>query len=76
MDIALKEPFDRLPKLGIYFAIHLRATQESRTPENIEIVARINELKSPCCAILSYAHLSRLGKHPPLATSIWVMIVN
>ena len=71
MDIALKEPFDRPPKLGIYFAIYLRATQESRTPENIEIVARINELKSFCCAILSYAyaHLSRLGKHPPSATS-------
>ena len=36
----------------------------------------VNELKSTYCAILSYALLSRLGKPPPLATSIWVMIVN
>ena len=38
----MKEPFDRLPKLRISFAIHLGVTQESRTPVNSGIKGGLN----------------------------------
>ena len=42
---------DWLLKLPKAFAIHLRATRAGFEPENIVIVAGINELKSPLCAV-------------------------
>ena len=44
--IVLKTRSDWLLKLQIAFAIHLRATRAGLKPENIVIVAGINEIKS------------------------------
>ena len=52
--MALKARSDWLLKLWISFAIHLHAMRARFVPENIVIVARINELKSHFCGILSH----------------------
>ena len=44
--MVLKTRSDWLLKLQIAFAIHLRATRAGLAPENIVIVAGINEIKS------------------------------
>ena len=52
--IALKAHSDWLLQIGIFFAIHLQATRRGFAPENIVIVAGINELKSPFREKLSH----------------------
>ena len=53
--MALKAPSDWLLKLRI-FALHLRATRAGFAPENIVIVAGINELKSSFLATGILSH--------------------
>ena len=52
MRIALKVRSDLRLRLRTFFAIHLRATRAEFAPENIVIVAGINELKS--CFVLHH----------------------
>ena len=52
MRIALKVRSDLQLRLRTFFAIHLRATRAEFAPENIVIVAGINELKS--CFVLHH----------------------
>ena len=52
MWIALKVRSDLQLRLRTFFAIHLRAKRAEFAPENIVIVARINELKS--CFVLHH----------------------
>ena len=52
MRIALKVRSDLQLRLRTFFGIHLRATRAEFAPENIVIVAGINELKS--CFVLHH----------------------
>ena len=58
MRIALKVRSDLLLRLRTFFAIHLRATRAEFAPENIVIVARINELKSSSHYFNIYLNIS------------------
>ena len=57
--MALKMHSDWLLKHWISFAVHLRATCSGFAPENIVIVARINELKTIflSCIILTVYYI-------------------
>ena len=48
---ALKVRSDWLLEPRIFFAIHLQATLAEFAPENIVIIAGINELKSSLCVV-------------------------
>ena len=58
MWIALKVRSDLQLRLRTFFAIHLRATRAEFAPENIVIVARINELKSSSHYFNIYLNIS------------------
>lgn len=52
--MASRVPFYWLLKLRICCAIHLEATCAQFAPENVVLVAGINEFKLPFCVILSH----------------------
>ena len=52
--IALKAHSDWLHKCWISFGIQRRATCRGFTPENVVIIARMNELKASFCVTLSH----------------------